>query len=67
MSRLAVVYEKAPRNWVVYVPDLPGCVSRGSTREACETNIAGHLAVMRERGETIPVPSSEVGFLPRRP
>ena len=67
MSRYAVVYEKAPRNWAAYVPDLPGCVSTGSTRESCERNIAeaitGHLAVMRERGETIPAPSAEVGFL----
>ena len=67
MSRYAIVYEKAARNWAAYVPDLPGCVSTGRTREECERNIAeaiaGHLAVMHERGETIPIPSSEVGFL----
>ena len=67
MSRYAVVYEKAARNWAAYVPDLPGCVSTGRTREDCERNIGeaieGHIAVMRERGEPIPPPSSDVGFL----
>ena len=67
MSRYAVVYEKAPRNRAASVPDLPGCVSTGGTREACERNIAeaiaGHVAVMRGRGETIPSPSTEVSFL----
>jgi predicted RNase H-like HicB family nuclease len=67
MSRYLVVYEKAPQNWAAYVPDLPGCISTGKTREECEQNIAeairGHLDVMRERGEAIPPPSSESGFL----
>ncbi len=67
MSRYLVVYEKAPNNWAAYVPDLPGCVSTGRTREECERNIAeaisGHLAVMRERGEAVPEPTSESGFL----
>jgi predicted RNase H-like HicB family nuclease len=27
----AAVFEKLPRNWCAYVPDLPGCVSTGGT------------------------------------
>ncbi len=45
-----VVYEQAPDNWAAWVPELPGCISTGTTREDCERNIreaiAGHLEVM---------------------
>jgi predicted RNase H-like HicB family nuclease len=27
-----VVFEKAPRNWGAYCPDLPGCVAVGKTK-----------------------------------
>jgi predicted RNase H-like HicB family nuclease len=33
----AVVFEKAPHNWVAYVPDLPGCVTTGPTLEDTST------------------------------
>jgi predicted RNase H-like HicB family nuclease len=42
-----VVFEPAETNWEAYVPDLPGCVSTGSTLEETEQNvreaISGHL------------------------
>ncbi len=58
--KYAVVYEKAPNNYAAYVPDLPGCVSTGATREEVERNIreaiAFHLEGIRLDGEPIPQP-----------
>lgn len=34
--KYAVVYEQTPRNWAAYVPDLPGCVATGATRDQVE-------------------------------
>ena len=28
-----IVYEQTPNNWAAYVPDLPGCIATGKTRE----------------------------------
>jgi predicted RNase H-like HicB family nuclease len=62
--RYAVVIERGEDNYGVYVPDLPGCVSVGDTIEEAESNIreaiAGHLELMREAGQAIPLPSSVV-------
>jgi predicted RNase H-like HicB family nuclease len=56
--KLLVVYEDAGPNFSAYVPDLPGCVSTGSTKEEVACNIreaiALHLAGMREDGEPMP-------------
>jgi predicted RNase H-like HicB family nuclease len=47
-------------------PDLPGCVAAAATYEECvalmRTAIAGHLEVMREYGDPIPVPSAINAF-----
>lgn len=60
--KYAVVYEKAPNNYAAYVPDLPGCVSTGATREEVERNIreaiAFHLEGMRMDGDPIPEPQT---------
>lgn len=60
--KYTVVYEKAPRNWSAYVPDLPGCIATGRTRAEVERNmreaIEAHLELMRESGEPIPEPES---------
>jgi predicted RNase H-like HicB family nuclease len=34
--KYAVVYERTPRNWSAYVPDLPGCIAAGATRTEVE-------------------------------
>ena len=58
--RLLVVYEDAGTNFSAYVPDLPGCVSTGATRQEVACNIreaiALHLAGMRADGESMPEP-----------
>ena len=39
MTRYAVVIEKVGTNFSAYVPDPPGCVAIGGTREAVEQEI----------------------------
>jgi len=60
--KYAVVYEKTPDNYSAYVPDLPGCVATGGTREEVERNIRQaivfHLEGLRREGEPIPEPAS---------
>jgi predicted RNase H-like HicB family nuclease len=47
----------------VYVPDLPGCVSTGTTREeaieSIREAIQGHIQTLRELGEVVPLPRSK--------
>lgn len=63
--KYAVVYERTPRNWAAYVPDLPGCVATGRTRteveRLIEEGIRLHLELMRDSGEAIPEPTTTVG------
>lgn len=58
--KLLVVYEDAGPNYSACVPDLPGCVSTGATREEVAANtreaVALHLAGMQEDGEPWPAP-----------
>jgi len=57
-----VIFEKGETSWGAYVPDLPGCVAVGETREEVsmliKEGIEFHLEGMREDGEPIPEPSS---------
>ncbi len=47
----------------VYVPDLPGCVSTGATREdaidSIREAIQGHIQTLRELGDPVPPPRSQ--------
>jgi predicted RNase H-like HicB family nuclease len=55
-----VILESGPNNWSAYVPDLPGCIATGATREATldlmREAIDFHLEGMRLNGEAIPQP-----------
>lgn len=57
-----VIIEKGETSFGAYVPDLPGCVAVGETREEVTELIQGaiefHLEGMREEGLTIPEPVS---------
>lgn len=61
----AVIYEKGPTSWGAYVPDLPGVISVGDSRDEVERLIQEaiefHLEGLREEGLAIPTPSSFVG------
>lgn len=67
MTRYLVVLERTTTGFGVYIPDLPGCVSTGSTREEAETNareaIRLHLDGLREEGQPIPPPSSVAAYV----
>jgi predicted RNase H-like HicB family nuclease len=65
MSEYAVIYEKGESGWGAWVPDLPGCVAAGETREEVERlireAIRAHIESLREHGEPIPEPTSSAG------
>jgi predicted RNase H-like HicB family nuclease len=56
--KYTAVFEKTPSNYSAYVPDLPGCIATGETREDTEANIRGsialHLRGLREDGDAVP-------------
>jgi predicted RNase H-like HicB family nuclease len=62
-----IVIEPTATGYSSYSPDLPGCVSTGSTREECESNmheaIEFHLDGLREEGEPIPQPQTTAAFV----
>ena len=53
--------------WGAYIPDLPGVIAVGDSREAVEQLIHEalefHLDGMREEGLAIPVPASFAGAI----
>ena len=62
MADYLAIIEKANGNYSAYLPDLPGCVATGATREEVETNmreaVRFHLEGMKEEGLPIPEPST---------
>jgi predicted RNase H-like HicB family nuclease len=60
--RYLVVVEEGPNSFGAYVPDLPGCVVIGDTRDEVlnliREAIEFHLEGMKEEGLAIPRPSS---------
>lgn len=65
--RYAVVIEKGPESFGAYVPDLPGCVAAGDSREEVvrliQEAIEFHIEGLRDGGEPVPEPSSSVEFV----
>lgn len=65
--RYAVIIEKGPTSYGAYVPDLPGCVAAGDTREEVvkliQEAIEFHIEGLKEDGEPIPPPSSSIEFI----
>ena len=57
-----VVVEEGPKSYGAYVPDLPGCIAAGDSREEVLTLIREaiefHLDGLKEDGQPIPAPSS---------
>lgn len=57
-----VVIEKGEDSYGAYVPDLPGCVAVGDSREEVLTLIQEaiglHLEMLQEDGFQIPIPHS---------
>lgn len=60
MFYVALVHKEPASDYGVSFPDLPGCVSAGSTAEEAIRNaadaLAGHVGLMKADGEAVPPP-----------
>ena len=67
MTRYMVVVERGDSSWGAHVPDLPGCVAVGETRDEVLDLIRGaiglHIEGLRQAGLPVPRPSSEGEFV----
>ena len=65
--KYVVVYEKSQTGWAAYVPDLPGVVTTGATRQEVRAMIQEaiefHLDGLREDQLPIPEPSAEAEII----
>jgi predicted RNase H-like HicB family nuclease len=61
--RYTVILEHGETSWGAHVPDLPGCVAAGATREEAlrliREAIELHIDGLREEGLPVPEPRSE--------
>ena len=71
MKAYAVIYERGgegEETWGAYVPDLPGCVSTGTTLEEAQHNIREaiqlHLDGLKAEGLPVPEPTTQVDQVP---
>lgn len=67
VMRYMVVVERGETSWGAHVPDLPGCVAVGETREEVlqlvREAIELHIDGLKEDGLPVPTPSSEGEFV----
>ncbi len=65
--KYAVVIEEGESSYGAYVPDLPGCVAAGETREEAikliHEAIEFHIQGLKEDGEVIPAPTSSIEII----
>jgi len=65
--RYAVVIEKGETGFGAYVPDLPGCVAAGATRDEVvkliQEAIEFHIEGLKDDGQPIPTPASSIEFV----
>ena len=65
--RYMVVLEKGSTSWGAYVPDLPGCIAVGQTKEEVirliHEAMGVHIEALKEDGVAVPPPSSESEFV----
>ncbi len=64
MMEYVVIIEQGDTSFGVWVPDLPGCVAVGGTRDEAigliREAIEMHIESLRENGEPVPPPHSFV-------
>ena len=67
MMRYMVVIERGETSWGAHVPDLPGCMAVGETREdvvrLIREAIQFHIDGLRQDGLPVPTPTSEGEFV----
>lgn len=65
--RYTIVIEKSSNNYAAYVPDLPGCVATGPTKQHVISEIrqaiALHIESLIEHGEPVPPPQCSATVL----
>lgn len=65
--RYMVVLERGETSWGAHVPDLPGCIAVGETRDEAlrliRQAIEFHIEGLRQEGLAAPAPSSEGEFV----
>lgn len=63
MMRYMVVIERGETSWGAHVPDLPGCVAVGETRQEAlrliRKAIEFHIDGLRQDGLPVPTPNSQ--------
>jgi predicted RNase H-like HicB family nuclease len=68
MSEYVVIYEQAEDGaWGAFIPDLPGVVALGTTRQEVTERIQEALSAfaddLHDRGRSLPVPHHAAGVL----
>ena len=67
MMRYMVIVERGETSWGAHVPDLPGCVVVGETREETlrliREAIEFHIEGLRQDRSPVPTPTSEGEFV----
>ncbi|KFI23685.1 type II toxin-antitoxin system HicB family antitoxin [Nitrosococcus oceani] len=65
--KYAVVIEQGESSYGAYVPDLPGCVAAGETREEAikliQEAVEFHIQGLKEDGEDIPASTSSIEII----
>lgn len=60
--KYTVIAEQGDSSWGAYVPDLPGCIAAGETREETleliREAIELHMEALVSQGQSIPQPHS---------
>ncbi|HSO93349.1 MAG TPA: type II toxin-antitoxin system HicB family antitoxin [Candidatus Dormibacteraeota bacterium] len=68
MSKYVVIYEQAEDGgWGAYLPDFPGVVAIGESRDVVEERIqvavSAYVEDLRDRGGTLPPPQHDAGVV----
>jgi len=67
MSRYLVIIEEAESGFSAFLPDIPGCIATGATRDEVESamqeGVEFHLDGLRESGEPVPPPRSTAAYV----
>lgn len=62
--KYVVIIEKTGTGYSAYLPDLPGCIAAAPTQEEVmrllSEAVPDHIQLMREHGEPVPAPSTEI-------
>lgn len=65
--KYTVIYEEGDSSWGAYVPDLPGVIAAGDSREEVESLIREavefHIETLKAEGLAVPPPVSRAGTL----